>query len=91
MEFSINGKIKRKWAPKKDIILLTEDPALFKKKVIEFSEIEEKHIKQIEAVEKKLGSEIKNFAESMHANFDKFEEEKGIKKLPCLLNEYKII
>lgn len=88
LEFNINGKIKRKWAPKKDIILLTEDPAFFKKKVEEFSAIEDKHIKKIEAVEKQLDEEVANFASTMNANFDSFEDEKREKDLPCVLSKF---
>jgi len=79
LEFNIDGKIKRKWATKQDIILLTDDSAFFKKKVQEFSQIEDKHIEQIEAIEEQLDAEVKNFADSIHANFDKFEKEKATK------------
>ena len=89
LEFNINGKIKRKWAPKSDIILLTEDPKYFKQKVEEFSKIEDKHKKQIEAVEKQLSAEVQNFADTMSSTFDDFNEEKQKnKQLPCLLLQY---
>ena len=81
--------MKRKWAPKNDIILLTKDAAYFKKKVEEFSSIEEKHIKKIEAVEKQLNQEVQDFAKNMRSTFDDFEEEKlKNRHLPCLLTEY---
>jgi len=89
LEFTQNGKVKRKWAPKRDIILLTDDATFFKKKVQELSAIEEEHTQKIEAIEQELNQEFDTFAKDMNNYFEKFEEEKKQNKnLPCLLNKY---
>jgi hypothetical protein len=89
LEFSVNGKAKRKWAPKKDIILLTENIEYFKAILSKLAAVEDEHLIQIKEAEEKLNSELKDLFKTMHTHFDDFAQEKKMNpKIPCKMREY---
>ncbi len=57
LEFVIEGKKRRKWAAKSDIILLTQDPELYQQVLASLRAIETRHLRAIEAAEAQI---IKN-------------------------------
>jgi hypothetical protein len=69
-ELNQNGAVKRKWSPKEDIILLTEDKELFRTTYEGLEALSAKHLKKIDAVQEELNHEIDAFHQSMQKEFD---------------------
>jgi len=68
-EFIVDGKAKRKWAPKDDIVLLTDDIELFQKTLERYDKIEEKHNELVEDAKRKVKEALKNFELEMQDEF----------------------
>jgi len=75
-EFNIEGKIKRKWSNKEDIILLTDDVEVFKKVVKQLNTVADHHKKIIQDAEDALTAEIKAFASAMEDEFVNIKHQK---------------
>ena len=68
-EIHQHGEVKRKWLPKDDVILLTQDKELFRTTYERLEAISAKHLKKIDAVQEELNHEIQEFNENMQKEF----------------------
>lgn len=73
-EINQNGVIKRKWSPKEDIILLTEDKELFRTTYQRLEALSTHHIEKINAVQEELNNTVKDFYETMQKEFKLIQE-----------------
>lgn len=73
-EFGQKPTIKRKWANKKDIILLTENKAFFLAFVEKLKAVEEEHLEQINQAQKEVEQLIHQYQETMHNELDSFKK-----------------
>ncbi len=73
-EFGEKPNIKRKWANKNDIILLTQDKAFFLAFVDKLKSMEKAHLQKINQAQKELESLIQQYHESMHEELDSFKK-----------------
>lgn len=69
-EIHQNDGVKRKWSPKEDIILLTEDKELFRTTYERLEVITSKHMEKIDAVQEELNREIEAFHQNIQKEFD---------------------
>lgn len=69
-EINHDGTMKRKWAPKDDIILLTDDKELFRTTYERLQCVSAEHLKKIEAAREELHHEIESMLQSMQKEFD---------------------
>lgn len=69
-EITQEGVTKRKWSPKKDIILLTDDKELFRNTLERLEAIKEHHLEKINAAQEKLNQEINQFHEAIQKEFE---------------------
>jgi len=69
-EIHQNDAVKRKWSPKEDIILLTEDKELFRTTYERLEAISAKHLKKIEAVQEELNHEVEALHQSIQKEFE---------------------
>jgi len=69
-EFRKDGTVKRKWAPKDEIILLTDDTELFKKTIERLESLKSSHLEKIDAAEMQLNQEILSLLNTMQSEFD---------------------
>ena len=69
-EITQNGVIKRKWSPKKDIILLTADKELFRDTLERLEALKEQHLEKIHSVQEKLNQELNQFHEALQKEFE---------------------
>ena len=88
-EFKIEGKIKRKWSNKEDIILLTDDVETFKKVIHQLTLIENRHKTIIEETKKALDNEIKAFASAMEDEFVNISHQKLENEIVDILDEFR--
>lgn len=68
-EFQHNGVSKRKWAPKEEIILLTDDQELFQVTLQKLEALKSSHLEKIDAAETQLNFEILSMLNSMQSAF----------------------
>ena len=68
-EFTIDGKVKRKWAPKDEVVLLTDNIELFQKTLERFDTIEEKHQEQLHIAQQKVQDVLHDFEREMQDEF----------------------
>ncbi|MDQ1297541.1 MAG: hypothetical protein QG558_79 [Campylobacterota bacterium] len=69
-EISQGGVVKRKWAPKEDLVLLTEDKELFRTTYERLEALSAHHLEKINTVQEELSNAINDFHESMQKEFD---------------------
>lgn len=69
-EITQNGVTKRKWSPKKDIILLTADKELFRNTMERLEAIKEQHLEKINSAQEKLNQELSQFHEALQKEFE---------------------
>ncbi|MEA3372677.1 MAG: hypothetical protein U9Q62_03185 [Campylobacterota bacterium] len=85
-EFHLSdGKTKRKWTAKKEIILLTDDEAFFKKVLARLTVTQNRHLQQIQHAEENLQNEFSKMASAMENEFEDLDEERKEESFPCLL------
>ncbi|MDP2077557.1 MAG: hypothetical protein Q8N01_04180 [Sulfuricurvum sp.] len=65
-----NGVTKRKWSPKKDIILLTADKELFRSTIERLEAIKEHHLGKINAAQEELNQELNHFHDILQKEFE---------------------
>ena len=87
-EFTINGKVTRKWVKKEDIILLTQDKKFFIETIEKFKKVEREQQELVDAAKKKLEESLETFTETVNSELDEFQEIKGSDDIPCILNDY---
>jgi len=81
-EFGEKPNVKRKWAPKDEIVLLTQDKLFFVNYLKKLKEKETSFLKKIDAQKKRLDALYQELNESMHQEFDSI---KNSKESPSLL------
>jgi hypothetical protein len=69
-EFRHNDRVKRKWAPKDEIVLLTEDEQLFQTTLKKLELLKHSHLKRIDAAEAQLNQEISAMLSRMQSEFE---------------------
>ncbi|MDD5212757.1 MAG: hypothetical protein PHV62_10120 [Sulfuricurvum sp.] len=69
-EINQSGVVKRKWAPKEDLILLTEDKELFRTTYERLEALSAHHLEKINAVQKELSNAVNDFHETMQKEFE---------------------
>jgi hypothetical protein len=69
-EINQNGVIKRKWSPKEDIVLLTEDKELFRTTYERLESLSVHHLEKINAVQEELNTAVHDFHETMQKEFE---------------------
>ena len=88
LEFTVNGKVTRKWVKKEDIILLTDNKAYFLKIMKQLKSVEETQKKLVEEARIKLDESMETFSETMKAEMDKFDEIKNSDDVPNMLKGF---
>jgi len=86
-EFKIDGKVVRKWINKEDILLVTKDKDFYLKTIEGFKKVQEEQQKLVTEAQNKLNETIDNFAQTMNAEFESFEEMRGNDDIPCILKD----
>jgi len=70
LEFIIEGKKRRKWASKSDIILLTQDPEHYQKVLDSLRTIEARHLRAIQAAEAQVLQNEAALEQELNAEFE---------------------
>lgn len=73
-EFHQDGAIKRKWAPKEEIVLLTDDQELFQATLAKLETLKKTHLERIDQAEMQLGREIAEMLSAMQTEFDNIKQ-----------------
>jgi len=84
-EFVTNTKTIRKWVKKEEIILLTDDQALYLETLKEFQDIQEAQEKLVIQAQKNLEQTIENYSEVMESKLEDFEEIKDHSDISSIL------
>ena len=85
-EFGEKPNVKRKWAAKEDIVLLTQDKKFFHAYVKKLIEMEESHLQKIKKAEAEVERLKKQYQEQMHSELSSFKElAKKSSKVPTLI------
>lgn len=87
LEFTVKGKVTRKWVKKEEIILLTDKKDYFLKIMKQFKSVENTQKKLVEDARNKLDESMETFSETMQAEMDKFEEIKNSDDVPNMLKD----
>ena len=69
-EFRHNDSVKRKWAPKEEIVLLTDDEQLFQITLKKLELLKRSHLERIDAAEAQLNKEIFALLNTMQSEFE---------------------
>lgn len=69
-EINQNGVMKRKWSPKEDIVLLTEDKELFRTMYERLESLSVHHLEKINAVQEEFNTAVHDFHETMQKEFE---------------------
>lgn len=69
-EFRQNEVVKRKWAPKEEIVLLTDNEQLFQTTLQKLEQLKKTHLERIDAAETQLNEEIYAMLTTMQAEFE---------------------
>ena len=91
LEFSVKGKVTRKWVRKEEIILLndTSNIAFLHLKIMkEFKGVEETQKRLVEEARAKLDESVETFSETMKSEMDKFEEIRNSDDVPNMLRGF---
>lgn len=77
-EFKIDGQIKRKWAPKEEVILLTDDKALFHSILTQLETLKNSHLSDIETAQRQLDQQVDLFFESINKEFEQIQSQNNL-------------
>ncbi len=90
-EFNVEGKIKRKWTAKSEIILVTDKQELFEKVLKQLTAVQEAHLKEVHQAEESLKKAFIEMASSMQQEFESLNEERqdDDSDFECLLEPYR--
>jgi hypothetical protein len=69
-EFRHNDSVKRKWAPKEEIVLLTDNEQLFQITLQKLELLKRSHLERIDAAEAQLNQEIFAMLNTMQSEFE---------------------
>ncbi len=85
-EFGERPNIKRKWAPKEDIILLTKDKEFFQAYLNKLIEMQANYLKEISKAQAEVDRLQKVYEEQMYKEFKSFKElSSKNEKIPTLI------
>lgn len=85
-EYTVNNEVKRKWAPKHDIIVLTRNKKFFEAVKKRLENKQNEHVEEIKSLESQLEERKEIAVEEMNKEMDAIMEWKhSNKKSPCLL------
>lgn len=85
-EFGEKPNVKRKWAPKEDIILLTQNKEFFQAYLTKLTQLEKEHLAQINAAQQEIERLEIHYKEQIHSELTNFKQlAKKNKKIPTLL------
>lgn len=73
-EFHVEGKTKRKWAPKTEIILLTDNRELFKTTLNRLETLKQTHLEKIDTAQTLLNNELSALLNSMQEEFENIKK-----------------
>jgi len=73
-EFGVKPDVKRKWALKEDIILLTSDKKFFHAYLNKIISLEEGHLDKIQKAEEEVERLRKEYQKKMHEELQSFKE-----------------
>ncbi len=73
-EFGERPNIKRKWANKNDIVLLTDNKAFFLAFVEKLKSMEAEHLEKINKAQQEVEKLIQQYQDSMHDELDSFKK-----------------
>ncbi|MFY9142826.1 hypothetical protein [Sulfuricurvum sp.] len=74
-EFQHNGETKRKWAPKEEIVLLTDDHALFQTILKKLESLKSSHLEKIDTAQTQLNNEINALLNTMKNAFETIQKD----------------
>lgn len=69
-EFKHDGCVKRKWAPKEDIVLLTDNHELFQSTLEKLELLKRSHLEKIDTAQAQLNHEIFSMLNAMQSEFE---------------------
>jgi len=69
-EFKHEGSVKRKWAPKEDIVLLTDNYEYFQSVLEKLEHLKQSHLAKIDAAQAELNHEISSMLNAMQSEFE---------------------
>ncbi len=69
-EFRYNDTIKRKWASKDEIVLLTDNEQVFQTTLQKLEALKRSHLERIDAAETQLNQEINALLNTMQTEFE---------------------
>jgi predicted transcriptional regulator len=73
-EFHRDGAVKRKWAAKEEIVLLTDDKELFQKILHKLEALKNAHLEKIDAAQTQLNHEINALLNTMQNEFETIQK-----------------
>lgn len=73
-EFQHNGETKRKWAPKEEIVLLTDDHELFQTTLKKLESLKSSHLEKIDIAQTQLNNEINALLNTMKNAFETIQK-----------------
>ncbi len=74
-EFHQEGSVKRKWAPKQEIVLLTDDAARFQSTLSTLEALQKIHSDRIDAAEAQLHHAMSEMVEAMQGAFENIKHD----------------
>lgn len=86
-EFTVNGKIIRKWVNKSEIILLTDDKFFFNKTMMDFKKTQAEQQKILDEAHQQLEKTLEVFCDTMDSTLDEFEEIRSNEDIPDILKK----
>jgi len=86
--FLQEGKVIRKWVKLDEIILLTDDKNYFLKVMQQFKDVEKQQQALVDEAQQNLEQTMTNFAESMQAEINDFEEIRDSSDVPNILKNF---
>lgn len=78
MEFNLSPAVKRKWAPKDVIILITSDKELFQTALKQLEDIRSAHLEKINAIKARLDNEIETMVTALQDEFVQIKKDSDI-------------
>ncbi len=73
-EFGEKPNVKRKWAARDDIILLTQDREFFQAYVNKLIQMQDSHLEQINKAKEEVERLQKKYQETMHSELQSFKD-----------------
>ena len=87
-EFGEKPDIKRKWAPREDIVLLTQDKEFFKAYLAKRTDMENEHLQKIDDAKEEVQRLLQEHRDKLMREFKHFQELSAKNtKVPSLLKD----